>query len=468
MKKLVSAGRFQQLARRYCTSSPKQAAEPGGAAPVVKGADADAAAEADAAEGSVFTREEIRDMIRRTWEEKLHMGEEEVSKVQENSEPIFQENPLTGYVGTSVGPMPVPFQFKKSSALTIGGFADLSVVSEMLSGEDLHPVVCSDGTTPVAMWIWQHSDATTTVGSHSNSLQLYFFVTREPLPEPPPAHPLIHHALWSETLYPTVRCLPHAMWEESEQALAYNREILGFPSLPALGYVENHSLFMKDLYDEYRRIRGYSFVDTLTGHTIIKGENHYWDGGLQSPTAFFELYKLLGPREALLRQTRRYQRIPLVSPKSSFVAQHADSELLFTCNKEQLRFWGKSKPWLYEDRLLFGKTRWAAMRFTPKWVNHIGGCRGVITPPYNHNGDTNNLRIGWESEAPTFPHLPLAAMSDSARHGRVPAGSPLLIKGVAHLPRPEEVEHRHLQLALVRHGKTLPPAPEDVKHVGGA
>eukprot|EP01064_Diplonema_japonicum_P018873 TRINITY_DN2755_c0_g1_i2.p1 TRINITY_DN2755_c0_g1~~TRINITY_DN2755_c0_g1_i2.p1 ORF type:complete len:474 (+),score=93.18 TRINITY_DN2755_c0_g1_i2:364-1785(+) len=405
-------------------------------------------------EGDMFSREEVRDMIRRTWEEKLQMGEEEVAKVQENTDPIFQEYPLTGYVPTSLGPMPVPFQFTWSSALVFGGWAEADVVAEMMQGQDLHPVVCENGMVPVSLWVWQHSDTTTTVGKHSNSMQMYFYVSREKLDKAPSADPLIHHALESSQ-YPTVRCLPHAMWEESEQALAYNREILGFPSLPALGYIENHTIHMKDLYNEFRRIRGFSFVDTLTGHTIMKAEAHYWNGGLRSPTTYAKLAKLLGPKEMLLRKARRYHTVPLISPKTSYIPHHADTELVYQSQLEQMRMWGKGKPWLFDDRLLIGKTKWAALRFTPTWVNHIGGCQGVITPPYNHNGEVNKAMIGWESEEPTFPHLPLAKMSSSLRHGRVPDGSPINIKGVAHLPSPQELEHRRLLLSLQRRGEKV-------------
>eukprot|EP01063_Lacrimia_lanifica_P003369 TRINITY_DN11797_c0_g1_i1.p1 TRINITY_DN11797_c0_g1~~TRINITY_DN11797_c0_g1_i1.p1 ORF type:complete len:474 (+),score=172.30 TRINITY_DN11797_c0_g1_i1:43-1464(+) len=450
--------------RRWASGRELEAAKDGPAPERGGGGEAEAMAAADDVDNqSTFTREEVREIIGRTWEEKIQMGEEEASKAQENDEPIFQEYPLTGYCATSLGPMPVPFQFKNSSGVCFGGFGDVDVVKDMIQGQDLHPVVCEDGSTPIAVWVWQHSSTSATLESHSNSMQMYFFVTREPLEEKVPAHPLIHHALWSDTQYPDVRCLPWGMWEESEQALAYNREILGFPSLPALGYVENHTVMMKDLYNEFRRIRGFSFVDTLTGHTIAKGEAHYWDGGLRSPSTYARLAQLLGPKEMALRQLRRYQTIPLVCPKTSFIPHHADSELLFQSNLEQLRMWNKSKPWDYDDRMLLGRTRWAGVRFTPRWVNHYGGCQGVILPPYNHNGETNPAMIGWEAEEPTFPHLPLAAMDRSLRHGRIPAGSPINVKGMAHLPDPDTLEAQRLLLSLQRRGVALDTLKEQPK-----
>eukprot|EP01060_Flectonema_neradi_P021829 TRINITY_DN2984_c0_g3_i1.p1 TRINITY_DN2984_c0_g3~~TRINITY_DN2984_c0_g3_i1.p1 ORF type:complete len:451 (+),score=68.83 TRINITY_DN2984_c0_g3_i1:235-1587(+) len=406
---------------------------------------------------NVFTKDEIREMIKRTWEEKLQMGEEELAKVQQYEHiPIFKANPMTGYAATSLGPMPVPFQFHWSSAVIIGGFAEYDATKELIQGEDLHLVsVKSDDDkpplTPVLLWVWQHSSTTTSVGQHSNSIQLYNFVSRTPV-DPVPNNPLIHHKLMGETDYPEVRLLPHAMWEESEQALAYNREILGFPTLPTLGYCDNHTHSLKDMYNEYRRIRGFSFVDTLTGHTIMKGENPFWQGGLRSPTTYAKLAKLLGPKEMLLRQLRSYERVPLISPKSSYIPHHADSEILFTSNHQQLRLWGKGKPYNIDDRLLLGKTRWAGIRFTPKWVNHVGGAQGVITTPINHNGEVNNLKLGWESEVPTFPHLPLGKMSPSLRHGRIPDGSPIEVKGMAHLPAPDVLEARRLILSLKRRG----------------
>ena len=407
---------------------------------------------------NMFTKDEIREIIKRTWEEKLQMGEEELAKVQEYEHiSMFQEHPMTGYAATSLGPMPVPFQFHLSSAIVIGGFAEHDAVQELIQGEDLHLVSVKSESdkvpklTPVLLWVWQHTSTTTSIGEHSNSMQLYNFVSRTPV-DPIPNNPLIHHKLLGETDYPEVRLMPHAMWEESEQALAYNREILGFPTLPCLGYCDNHSHTLKDLYNEYRRIRGFSFVDTLTGHTIMKGENPFWDGGLRSPTTYAKLAKLLGPKEMLLRQLRRYERIPLICPKSSFIPHHADSEILFTSNHQQMRLWGKGKPYHVDDRLLLGKTRWAGIRFTPKWVNHIGGAQGVITAPMNHNGEVNPLKLGWESEIPTFPHLPLGKMSPSIRHGRIPAGSPIEVKGMDHLPSPDVLEARRLILSLQRRG----------------
>ena len=37
------------------------------------------------------------------------------------------------------------------------------------------------------------------------------------------------------------------------------------------------------------------------------------------------------------------------------------------------------------------------------------------------------------TEEPTFPHLPLARVPKSLRHGRIPKGSPIDIKGMAHM-----------------------------------
>ena len=402
-----------------------------------------------------FTREEVREIIRKTWEEKIQMGEEELAKVQANDAPIFQAHPLTGYHPTSCGPMPVPFQFTNSAAVVIGGFANYDAMRDLVASDDLHLVKCADGSTPVLMIMWQHNDTTTTVGENSNSLQMMAFVSREET-ETVPAHPLIHNALMNDVLHPSVRCLPIGMWEESEQALAFNREVLGFPSLPALAYYDNHVSLMKDLYNEHKRVRGYSFVDTLTGHTIMKGESFFWEGGLRSPTTYARLLALLGPKQFLQRSLQKYQRIPLISPKSSYIPHHCDSSLVFQSNLEQMRIWGRCKPWLYKDTMMFGKTRFVKLQFTPTYVNHMGGCDGVITAPVNHNGDVVTERIGWESEEPTFPHLPLASMSISSRHGRLPAGSPLHHKGVAHLPPPEVVMRNKEILTKIRRGEDVP------------
>ena len=419
-----------------------------------------------------WTREEVRRIINHTWEEKLRMGEEEVSKAQANDDPIFQAHALTGYCPTSIGPMPVPFQFTDSSACVIGGFADADAVEDMTSGEDVDIVRCSDGSVPMLIWMWQHSDTTTTVGQHSNSMQFFTFATRKDpegllkLDTPPPPHPLIQHALFTDTQYPSVRCLPLGMWEESDQALAYNREVLGYPSLPTVAHYNNDCTLLKDLYNEHRRIKGFSFIDTLTGHTILKGEAHFWEGGLRSPTTYAKLAALLGPKEMALRRMRRWQKVPLMCPRSSYVTHHADSDILFQTNLEQLRMWNKGRPWLFEDKLMLGRTRWAKLRFSPRWVNHMGGCKGIITPPYNHNGDVNHARIGWESEEPTFPHLPLAKMSPSIRHGRIPDGSPILTKGVGHLPSPGELQQQWLRLSLERKGLSPDGSRrEEVKHV---
>eukprot|EP01065_Artemidia_motanka_P004490 TRINITY_DN12120_c0_g1_i3.p1 TRINITY_DN12120_c0_g1~~TRINITY_DN12120_c0_g1_i3.p1 ORF type:complete len:450 (+),score=106.11 TRINITY_DN12120_c0_g1_i3:649-1998(+) len=399
-----------------------------------------------------FTRDEVRALIRKAWEERLSGERHDVQRLLSHPHPIFQAYPLTGMKMTSLGPMPVPFQFYNSSGVVFGGTGDADAARDMLSGEDLHLVTLTDGTAPMCLWCWQHSSTSTTVGTHANSLYVFLFVTREKM-APVQASPLVHHSLWSQHLNPGVRLLPIGVWEESEQALAYNREVLGFPSLPALGYLENHTVHLKDVMNEFRRIRGFSFVDTVTGHTIAKGEAHYWDGGMRSPSTLLQLGAHLGVQESarrLLGELQdRWEHIPLVSPKSSYLPHHCDSEMVFTRNLGQLRFWNKSKPWRFEDRLLLGRTRWAALRMSPSWVWHLGGCGGAIVPPHNHNGMVEPLKLGWETEEPTFPGLPVARVPSSSRFARLPSGSPIDgPKGVAHLPHPAELERRRIQLSL--------------------
>ncbi len=135
--------------------------------------------------------------------------------------PLFKQFPITGEREISVGSVPIPYQVYNGHGSLVVGTADLKAVTNLLQPEALTPIQTQKGKAIVGVWLCDFSEAS--LGPH-NELQISLFASHKPLT------PIQIKALTPLQVLldnPHARLFCHGLWNNSERAVAYNRELLG-------------------------------------------------------------------------------------------------------------------------------------------------------------------------------------------------------------------------------------------------
>ncbi|WP_197958928.1 hypothetical protein [Bradyrhizobium agreste] len=113
-----------------------------------------------------------------------------------------------------------PYHVYDGTMLLIGGTASAEAARELLSGEDLTPVLDDEGRALAAMWVCDFTDAS--LGPH-HELQISLFAAFRPIP-PLEAGPFaVLHAFAS---VPEAMMVCHGLWNSSHRVVRYNSEHL--------------------------------------------------------------------------------------------------------------------------------------------------------------------------------------------------------------------------------------------------
>jgi len=276
-----------------------------------------------------------------------------------HSDGLFKRHPLKGESHTSAGSLPTPYHVYDGRAVLVGGTGDLGAVHELLKGERVVPVWDTDGRALVALWICDFIDAS--LGPHKE-LQIAILVTRQPI-MPVTPHPLA--VLRLLLVQPGIGILCHGLWNDTNTAVAYNREVVGLNARLANAAIE---------HDAHLGITAFSFLLAATSKPIASGM--IADTPEQSKEVTQMLKQSVGLRGQLelIRQQERHIRV--INPSGKHIAENLVADTYTRAESQTLRLLDPDR-----DTIIIEDEGYRRLGLWPQFIQHMEGFKFVYVNP---------------------------------------------------------------------------------------
>ncbi|MBK8023713.1 MAG: hypothetical protein IPK19_20320 [Chloroflexi bacterium] len=270
--------------------------------------------------------------------------------------PLFQQYPLDGQVTIGGETLSTPYHIYDGSILFIGGTANARAASDLLAGEQLMPLLDSDGKALMAVWVCDFTEAN--LGQH-HELQISIFASFSPVP-PVTAHPFaIYRAL---ILNPAAMMICHGLWNNTERVVRYNREHLLLDARLSRRQIDRTAASWR-----------FQVEDAERGQRVAEGELTV--PGRQPPQALMAMAGHLGLRGMMQSMRAPFIHVPVVNTRAAGSAANRIAHTYTKADKQVIRTFGPG------DRLTIHDPRYAALRFEPAFVQHNDGVRFVYLRP---------------------------------------------------------------------------------------
>jgi hypothetical protein len=270
---------------------------------------------------------------------------------------LFQQYPLAGSAVVSTGKLPTPYHVYDGHGVFIGGTADLGAVRTLLAPENVVPVQTESGHALMGVWVCDFTHAS--LGAH-HELQFSLFVSHAPL-APVSAHPLGLIRLMLAR--PDVKMLCHGLWNNTPDAVAYNRELL------ALAARQSESRIERDAVTLDFAVRDVEAGTPVLAGRIVRPQRPSWRVNLT-------LVAQLGLRRLRALAKLPWLRMQILNPVSSRLARNASADSFTKYDSSIVRYFDRAR-----DRLDFGATPYACLGFRPQFGQTMNGFKFVYLSP---------------------------------------------------------------------------------------
>lgn len=272
---------------------------------------------------------------------------------------LFKKYPLDGEVTVGGEVLTTPYHIYDGSLVLLGGTADAAVASDLLSSEDLAPLIDANGRALAAAWIGDFTEAN--LGPH-HELQISLFAAFRPV-KPLPPHPFaIFRAL---TAMPEARMVCHGLWNSTQRVVRYNCEHLGLNARLSLGEIERTG--------NRKRFR---FIDEA-GNMIAEGDLEVAAG--QPRGVMWEMLRHIGI-QGIMRSIRSpFLHVPVVNTRGPFADENRVAHTYTRSDRQLIRRFGS------KDHLAIRHPVYAPLDFMPDFVEQIEGVRFVYLRPRPKN-----------------------------------------------------------------------------------
>lgn len=266
---------------------------------------------------------------------------------------FFQRYPLHGTETISVGEVLVPYHIYDGYSFFIGGTADLESVKDLLKNEDLLPIQTVDGKAIMAIWV---ADFTNASLKPHHELQFSIFVSKTKV-TPLASHPF--NALVALTRQ-DVKMLCHGLWNNTQDVVAYNRELLSL----------NARLTKSDIQRNGDTIK-FVFEDADTAAPIISGSIK----NAPTSSALFAFMSKLGFRGSLKLMSEPWSSMDIVNPKGIMLNENATAKAFAKSDVNVLHTFDST------DSLHIEHPLYKSLNFTPDTVQYADKCKFIYLHP---------------------------------------------------------------------------------------
>ena len=266
---------------------------------------------------------------------------------------LFQLYPLQGTETTSVGELPVPYHIYDGYSFFIGGTADFEAVKSLIKDEDLIPIQTTDGKAVMAIWV---ADFTSASLKPHHELQFSIFVSKTKN-TPLESHPF--NALVALTRQ-DVKMLCHGLWNNTQDVVAYNRELLSL----------NARLTSSNIQSSGNTIK-FVFEDAGTNTPIISGSIK----NTPTSSALFAFMSKLGLRDSLKLMSEPWSSMDIVNPKGVILDKNATAKAFAKSDVNVLHTFDST------DSLHIEHPLYKSLNFTPDTVQYADKCKFIYLHP---------------------------------------------------------------------------------------
>jgi hypothetical protein len=270
--------------------------------------------------------------------------------------PLFTQFPLNGSALTSAGRVSTPYHVYDGYGVFIGGTADLAATRELLRMEEVAPIATRDGRTPMGIWICNFTEAS--LGPH-HELQFSFFADDRSLIRVK-SHPF---GLLAHMTSPRARMICHGLWNNTQNAVAYNRELLTLNSRLAQSHIQFEQ---GDLT--------FTFWDERNRQPVLSGT--LFDLDKASLRASWNVMRQVGFRHSLALARRPWMNLQILNPVGVCLNRNAAAQSFTKNDLNRVRYFTEQT-----DTLEFGHTPYSRLNFRPQFVQYMKGFKFVYLQP---------------------------------------------------------------------------------------
>lgn len=271
---------------------------------------------------------------------------------------LFTQYPLDGEVQVGNETLTTPYHIYNGSILFIGGTANAKAATELLSNEQLTPILDTNGNALVALWICDFTEAN--LDAH-HELQISIFAASTPQP-PVPANPLAIYRLL--TLNPETKMVCHGLWNSTERVVRYNQEHLGLDAR------------VSDSHFDINKAAGkwhFQIDDAETKQALVTGDISL---PKKQPSALmWEMSRQLGFGGLLKTMREPFIHVPVVNTISAYATKNRVAHT-YTKSDRQMIF-------KFDDtsKLTIQAPKYQALQFQPNFVQYNEGVHFVYLRP---------------------------------------------------------------------------------------
>lgn len=268
---------------------------------------------------------------------------------------LFRDYPLDGEITLAGETLTTPYHIYDGTLLFIGGRVDGAAARAMLAEQGLAPMLDSDGRAFAAIWIADFTEAN--LGPH-HELQVSLFTVDLHQTAFSSGRFALLHALTSR---PDVKMVCHGLWNNIARVVRYNAQHLGLDA----------ALTESRITQSGDRLE-FTFLDAR-GAPLVGGSLRIAPSQTAGP--LWSLLRQLGWR-ALLKSLRAdYLAVPVVNTSSAFASETMVALTFSRPVRQVLRYF------VPEDRIVIDHPRYAALNFTPDFVQQNMGVGFVYLRP---------------------------------------------------------------------------------------
>ena len=273
-----------------------------------------------------------------------------------HSHPLFTAHPLTGEETISVGRVLTPYHTYDGHGLFIGGTANLASVTDLLRTENVQPMQTVASEAVMGIWVVDFTEAS--LGAH-NELQISILVSHQPA-KPIEVHPFT--LLKALFVNPAARMFCYRLWNNSETAVAYNREILGLNARLSQGTIQ---------CQQGQKV--FRFLDDA-GERLFSGQVR--EGRRPSARVGWSLLKLMGLRQTIRAVRQPYLAAKVVNPINDVLPYNADAQTFLASDQPVVQFFDPTT-----DTIALHESESTKLDFQPAFVEYFSPFRFVYLNP---------------------------------------------------------------------------------------